>query len=196
MEEEVLQTVKQPDLEKVVERIGEKRYQHILRVVDTAEDLAKRHGVDVDKVKLAAQFHDFYKYKEDDLLLKEARRLGLADDPMLRAFPQILHAHVAAEAARLDYGIEDEEILEAIRYHTTGIDHMSKVAEVVFLADYLEPMRNFDGVEALRIAAKRDLNEGMCASISSNLRYLIETGRKISPDSIRCYNDYIGRKSV
>ncbi|MDD7363692.1 MAG: bis(5'-nucleosyl)-tetraphosphatase (symmetrical) YqeK [Peptoniphilus sp.] len=186
--------MKKPDFDKIVDLIGEKRYKHILRVVDTAADLANRHGVDVEKAETAALFHDIYKYKDEALLWDEAKRLGVESLEKFEAFPQILHAYVAAESARVDYGIDDEEILDAIRYHTTGIDHMSKVAEVVFLADYLEPMRNFDGVEALREEAKRDLTGGMRASICQNLQYLVESKHPIFLDTVRCYNDYIGRR--
>lgn len=183
--------MKGPAFDQIVEAIGEKRYKHILRVTELAEMLAKIHGVDVEKAKTAALFHDICKFKDKDRLWQEARRLQLKDLDSFKAFPQVLHAYVAAEAARVDYGIDDEEILRAIRYHTTGTENMSPVEEVVFLADYLEPMRNFDGVEDLRKKAEADLTEAMAASVQGNLLFLIERGTTIHLDTVRCYNDYM-----
>lgn len=186
--------MKEPAFEEIVDAIGEKRYKHILRVAETAEKLAKIHGVNVEKVKTAALFHDTCKYKDTDRLWEEARRLKVEDLESFKAFPQVLHAYVAAQAAKIDYGIEDEEILRAIRYHTTGTCHMSPVEEVVFLADYLEPMRNFDGVDDLRKKAEADLSEAMAASVQGNLLFLIQRGGPVCLDTIRCYNDYMEKK--
>ena len=182
------------DWNEIAGRVGEKRYKHIWRVVDTARELAERHGVDIEKAETASMFHDICKYRDDELLWEEAKRLNIQNLERFKAFPQILHAYVAAESAKVDYGIDDEEILDAIRYHTTGIDSMSSVAEVVFLADYLEPMRNFEGVDDLRQAAEESLERGMRESIAQNIEYLVRSRKAICPDSIRCYNDYIGRK--
>ena len=181
------------DWNAIASRVGDKRYKHIMRVVETARHLAERHGVDIEKAETAAMFHDICKYRDDELLWQEAKRLNIQNLEDFKAFPQVLHAFLAAESAKIDYGIEDEEILDAIRYHTTGIDSMSPVAEVVFLADYLEPMRNFDGVDDLRQAAEESLEKGMRESIVQNITYLIRSRKAICPDSIRCYNHYIGR---
>lgn len=183
--------MKAPAFDQIVDAIGEKRYKHILRVTETAEKLAKIHGVDVEKARTAALFHDICKYRDDARLWKEAERLKVKDLESFKAFPQVLHAYVAAEAARVDYGIEDEEILRAIRYHTTGTGNMSPVEEVVFLADYLEPMRNFDGVDDLRKKAEVDLKEAMAASLQGNLLFLIKQGTAVHLDTVRCYNDYM-----
>lgn len=183
--------MKAPAFDQIVDAIGEKRYKHILRVTETAEKLAKIHGVDVEKARTAALFHDICKYKDNARLWKEAERLNVKDLDCFKAFPQVLHAYVAAEAARVDYGIEDEEILRAIRYHTTGTENMSPVEEVVFLADYLEPMRNFDGVDDLRKKAEADLKEAMAASLQGNLLFLIKQGTAVHLDTVRCYNNYM-----
>lgn len=183
--------MKAPAFDQIVDAIGEKRYKHILRVTETAEKLAKIHGVDVEKARTAALFHDICKYKDNARLWKEAERLNVKDLESFKAFPQVLHAYVAAEAARVDYGIEDEEILRAIRYHTTGTENMSPVEEVVFLADYLEPMRNFEGVDDLRKKAEADLKEAMAASLQGNLLFLIKQGTAVHLDTVRCYNDYM-----
>lgn len=186
--------MKAPAFDQIVDAIGEKRYKHILRVTETAEKLAKIHGVDVEKARTAALFHDICKYRDNARLWKEAERLNVKDLEIFKAFPQVLHAYVAAEAARVDYGIEDEEILRAIRYHTTGTENMSPVEEVVFLADYLEPMRNFDGVDDLRKKAEADLKEAMAASLQGNLLFLIKQGTAVHLDTVRCYNDYMEKR--
>ncbi|MDY3118556.1 MAG: bis(5'-nucleosyl)-tetraphosphatase (symmetrical) YqeK [Peptoniphilus sp.] len=185
--------MKKPVFDGIVEKIGEKRYKHILRVAETAVALAKEHDLDIEKAETAALFHDICKYKDADLLWKEAERLKVEHLDRFKAFPQVLHGYVAEQVAKIDYGITDEEVLRAIRYHTTGIDHMSPLEEVIFLADYLEPMRDFDGVDRLREMAKDDLDKAMAASVQNNLLFLVQRGGPIFPDTVRCYNDYMER---
>ena len=100
------------DWNTIASRVGDKRYKHIMRVVETARHLAERHGVDIEKAETAAMFHDICKYRDDELLWQEAKRLTIQNLEDFKAFPQVLHAFLAAESAKIDYGIEDEEILE------------------------------------------------------------------------------------
>ena len=85
-----------------------------MRVLETARHLAERHGVDIEKAETAAMFHDICKYRDDELLWQEAKRLNIQNLEDFKAFPQVLHAFVAAESAKIDYGMEDEEILDKI----------------------------------------------------------------------------------
>lgn len=187
--------MKKPNFDVIVDLIGEKRYKHILRVEEMAKELAKCHSIDVDKAAMAALFHDICKYKDERLLWQEAERLEIKNLQEYQLYTQILHAYVAAEMAKKDYGIDDEDILNAIRYHTTGREAMSKLEKIVFLADYLEPMRDFIGVERLRLLAKHNLDAAMAASVAQNLKYLVNKKKRIHLDTVRCYNDYAGSRA-
>ena len=89
------------------------------------------------------------------------------------------------------YGVADQEILDGIMYHTTGIDGMSKLAKVVYLADMIEPGRDFPGVEELRKLARRDLDRAMLLAYRNTMRYLLEGGLLIHPHCISGYNELI-----
>ncbi|VEJ35387.1 putative nicotinate-nucleotide adenylyltransferase [Aedoeadaptatus ivorii] len=185
--------MKTPNFKKIESDIGEKRYLHTLRVTKTAEELAEIHGVNGEKVRIAARLHDACKYPDAAAIRDRARALNMKEDDVFKDFPQILHAYVAATWAQKELGITDPEILDAIRYHTTGRADMRPLEEIVFLADYLEPMRNFEGVEALRALAKKDLTQAMAASVAQNLKYLLEKRIPVHLDTVRCYNYYIGQ---
>src|SRR5215211_8815190 len=99
------------------ERLSEKRYGHTLRVADTAESLARVHGLDPARARLAALLHDAARETEPEEFLRLAGEWGLSVGELERESPKLLHGPVAAELARRELGVEDEEVLEAIRVH-------------------------------------------------------------------------------
>ena len=105
---------------EIRERIGEKRFLHTLRVRDTALELAKIHGVDQEKAEVAGFLHDCAKIRDYEKLMKAAKENKLLLTKEMLKAPQIIHSYLGALYARDLYGIEDEEILNAITYHTTG----------------------------------------------------------------------------
>ncbi len=125
-----------------------KRFIHTLGVVETAERLAIRYDVDVEKARLAAMLHDYAKYVDRDVM----RQLVLdeqLDETLLAFDDELLHAPVGAVLLQRDYSL-DEDVLSAIRNHTTGAPGMSRLDQVVFVADAIEPNRSYPGVETLR----------------------------------------------
>jgi predicted HD superfamily hydrolase involved in NAD metabolism len=137
------------------DRISEKRYAHTLRVAETAERLAKIHGQDSTKARLAALLHDAAREEPEPLSL--ARRWGIPAGSFELDRPILLHGPLAAELARRELGIVDEEVLEAIRDHTTGEPGMSPTALVLYVADKIEPGRGYPDVERFREMAEEDL---------------------------------------
>lgn len=108
---------------------------------------------------------------------------------MLKA-PQIIHSYLGALFAREFYGIDDEDILNAITYHTTGRANMSDLEKIIFLADYIEPMRNFDGVEKARELASKDLDAAMYFALNNTLKFLVERDSYIVLETIIARNFY------
>src|SRR5215210_2086356 len=101
-------------------KLSEGRFAHTLRVADTAADLARVHDLDEDRARLSALIHDAARETEPEEFLRLAREWNLPVGDPERQSPKLLHGPVAAELARRELGVEDEEILEAVRAHTTG----------------------------------------------------------------------------
>ena len=144
------------------------RVRHIERVAYYAAYLAKRYGVSVHDAVTAALLHDIAKATDESWFKREGLKA-----PDVSGMPsQIRHAVYGAEIARSCFLIDNEEILDAIRLHTTGGENMSKLAEVIFLADYCEEGREFDGVEEIRLAANESLEKGMYAALCRTIAFI------------------------
>jgi predicted HD superfamily hydrolase involved in NAD metabolism len=133
------------------------RYEHSVRVARCAELLARRHGVDSRKARLAGMLHDLARLYSPERLLAECEARGFTIEPVERKRPVLLHARLGAALARELFGVEDDEVLSAIEKHTTGADEMSPLDCVVYLADSLEPNRSFPERSWLWELALRDL---------------------------------------
>lgn len=175
---------------EIRDRIGEKRFLHTLRVRDTALELAKIYEVDQEKAEVAGFLHDCAKIRDHDELIKSAKEAGLLLTKEMIKAPQIIHSYLGAIYARDLYGIEDEDILNAITYHTTGRANMSDLEKIIFLADYIEPMRNFDGVERARQLAKKDLDAAMYFALNNTLKFLVDHDTYIVPTTVTARNYY------
>ena len=117
------------------ERLSDKRYEHTVRVAETARRLAKLHGLDQEKARLAGLLHDTAREIGKEELLRVAEEDGLSVGDFERERPILLHGPVAAELAREDLGVEDVEILDAVRAHTTGEPGMGLLVLALFVAD-------------------------------------------------------------
>jgi len=166
------------------------RWEHTLRVKETAEKLAEREGVDLDKTRVAAILHDYCKFWPDDRLVNWIQTHHLPQD-LLAYNKELWHAFVGAEAALRLFQIEDEEILNAIRYHTTGRPNMSKLEKIIWLADYIEPGRRFPGVDEVRACAEKDLDQALLKAINQTIVFLIERGQKVYPLTLSARNDVL-----
>lgn len=175
-------------LAKIKPRMPKKRYIHTLGVMETAIELAKLYDEDPKRAETAAIIHDVAKYA-DIAWMKEMIEREQLDAELLGWNAEIMHGSVGAVVARDEFGVTDEDILNAIRYHTTGRAGMTKLEKIVYVADMIEPNRKFDGVKQLREIAKKDLDEAMRACVCHTLSFLIATRQQIYPLSIVCYND-------
>ena len=153
-----------------------KRYEHSVRVYETALKMAERYHADVKKVAVAALIHDCGRQIPKEQSVAKAKELRIPVDPVEEAQPILLHAKLGVYYAVHKYGVspEDREVLDAIRYHSTGTADMTDTAKIVFLADLIEPGRDFEGVEDLREASFQNLDKGMLLSYDNTIRYLLD----------------------
>lgn len=172
----------------ILNRIGEKRYNHTIRVRDTAVELAKIYNVDLEKAYVAGMLHDCAKIRDEKELIEVSFDYGLNLTDDMEKAPQIIHSFLGAIISEKKYGIEDEDILNAIRFHTTGRENMSDLEKIVFLADYIEPMRNFSGVDKARKLACEDLNKAMMYSLNNTILFLCNKDEYIALDTIKARN--------
>lgn len=174
-------------------RMPEKRYIHTIGVMETAIELAKFYGEDEKKAETAAILHDIAKYAEIEWMEQIVRDEKL-DARLIGWGSELLHGPIGAYIAESEFGITDEDMLNAIRFHTTGRVGMSQLEKIIFVADMIEPNRKFDGVERLRKKAKKNLDKAMSACVRHTLAFLIDTKQPIYPLSIECYNDMMKRE--
>lgn len=169
-----------------------KRYQHTLGVAGTAKKLAEIHGADRDKAETAALLHDAARDFNHEYILQMCQKYNITADEVEKAVPNLLHAKIGAYMAGDIYGIKDSEVLDAIRFHTTGRKNMSILEKIIFIADMIEPGRDFPGVEDLRELAFKNLDKAVITGLDSTLRYVIERGLLIHTDSIEARNHLLG----
>ncbi|TDX51093.1 bis(5'-nucleosyl)-tetraphosphatase (symmetrical) YqeK [Orenia marismortui] len=176
-------------IEKLSTMIDEDRLKHTLGVRDTAIDLAQKYGADIDKAKWAALLHDCAKRLSNNRLLQRADEFGIVIDDICQRVPTLLHAPVGAEIAKREFGIDDKDILNAIRFHTLGNKNMTKLDKVIFLADYIEPNRRCKAIDELRDRVKgKTLDEAVRLACENTIKYNLEQGRIIHPQSIETRN--------
>jgi predicted HD superfamily hydrolase involved in NAD metabolism len=169
---------------RVREHLGQDhRYAHCVRVARLSENLARIHGADPRKARLAGMLHDLARLYSAERLLHQSAEYGIAADDYAREHPVVLHAPLSAALARHLFGIEDAEVLSAIAKHTLGAGEMSPLDCILYLADGLEPGRDFAERSSLAALAQRDLPGAMRATIHSTLRYLKQRQLPIAPQT-------------
>lgn len=176
------------------ETLSGKRFQHTLGVAYTATAMAMKYDVDVKKALIAGLLHDCAKCMSDEKLLKLSEKENIEVTDVERRNPYLLHAKVGAMLASKEYGIDDEEILDAITYHTTGRPGMTDLDKIVFVADYIEPGRDkAPNLAKVRKLAFEDLDETVRKILKDTLKYLEgEKGSdsEIDPMTAKTYEYY------
>lgn len=172
----------------VEKHLSHDRFEHTLRVTETAVSLAERFHIDLRKVELAAMLHDYAKCMPKQQLKELIMTLGLPK-VLLQFHHEVWHGPVAAKIFEHDFNITDEEILNAIYYHTTGRAKMSDVELAVFVADYIEPGRSFPGVDIAREKSENDLSDAARFALKNTIQFLLNKDATIFPDTFHAYND-------
>ncbi|MCD8250273.1 MAG: bis(5'-nucleosyl)-tetraphosphatase (symmetrical) YqeK [Lachnospiraceae bacterium] len=169
-----MDTVSIRDLKKEMKKsMDDSRYEHTLGVMYTSAALAMRYGYDIDKALLAGLMHDCAKCMPNAKKLKTAEKNGLEISELERKHPFMLHAKVGELLARKKYDIDDEEVLGAIRWHTTGRPDMTLLEKIVYVADYIEPKREkAPNLKEIRQLAFVDLDRALLKILEDTLGYL------------------------
>lgn len=175
--------------ELLAARLSPARREHARRVAAEAVALARRYGADPEAALVAGLLHDLCREMADDEALARARAAGIAVGPVEARRPAaILHGPLAAAELRAR-GL-DEAVAEAIALHTVGAAGMSVLAKCVYLADFCEPGRAFDGLDEVRALARRSLDEAVAAAARLSLLHLIGLRRGVVPAALDLYNEW------
>lgn len=165
------------------------RIAHVTGVESQAVMLAMRWGEDPDAAAIAGILHDITKAMGREKQLKLCEKYGIILENAERENPALLHARTGAALARDRFGIPDE-IYSAIRWHTTGKPDMSTMEKIIYLADYTEPTRDFEGVEKLRELSFEDLDKAMALGLEMSIEDLRARGKAVFHDTMDAYNWY------
>lgn len=164
------------------------RFNHSMCVANKARELALKHGADPDKAFLAGILHDITKEmpngKQIELIEKYERKLTYVE----RGNHRVLHQMSGAVYARHILGIDDEDIVSGIRYHTTGRDNMTLFEMLIYLADFTSEDRDYPDVETMRAETEKGLLNGMLYSLKYTIRDVVKQERLLHPDTLSCYN--------
>ena len=155
-----------------------KRIPHVLGTEQEAIRLAERYGADVEKARVAALLHDCTKKLDMESQLALCSHYGIELDELEQVSLKLLHSKTGAAVARDVFGV-DEEIYNAIWWHTTGHAGMTLLEKVIYLADYIEPSRDFPGVDKLRSVCYKDLNEGLLLGLEMTIREMTDMGNPV-----------------
>lgn len=183
------------ELEKVLEFLKENlddfRYGHSIRVMEMAVELARIHGVDEEKAQMAGILHDSGKWKSREKTLQKVQDWGIILSEEERAEYNLVHGALSTYIAKNIFGIEDADVLNAIKNHITGRPAMSDLEKIVYIADMIEPARNYEFIDDFRAMAKVDLDRTMYEILNENLAHLIRNDRYIAGTSLEARNYYL-----
>ncbi len=166
--------------DELSKRLKKSRLRHTLGVANTAACLAMRYGEDVNRAYLAGLLHDIAKNLDDEGMLKAGKKYKIKLSEFEKENPFILHGPVGACISADEFGIVDEDILNAIRNHTTGRPGMSLLEKIIFIADYMEPGRDVaSNLPEIRVLAFADLEACLRKILNDTLIYLESTGNPV-----------------
>lgn len=177
-------------LEKVANQMSNHRFQHVLRVEKKALELARRYHINFEQASIAALVHDYAKERDDGEMINLIKSQDFSKELLEYGNP-IWHGIVGAYIIEEELGITDQDILDAVRLHTTGAANMSELSKLIYVADYIEEGRDFPGVDEARRLSEIDLDEAVKFEAYQTLNYLLKRKQRIYPKSIETYNTWV-----
>ncbi|MCO6541705.1 MAG: bis(5'-nucleosyl)-tetraphosphatase (symmetrical) YqeK [Lactobacillus sp.] len=179
--------------QQVRAQLSDYRYQHCVRTSERAVQLAKLNNCNLDKAQIAGLVHDYAKERSDADFIAMIKQEKL-DANLLNYGNAIWHGVVGAYFIKYELGIYDEDILNAVRRHTTGDIKMTTLDKIVFMADYTEPGRDFPEATEARQITDQDLDAGVRYQLEHTLEHLLQKRSQIYPLTIESYNEWVVNK--
>lgn len=182
----------------IKEKLSPERFYHSCCVSEEAEVLAKKYGADPDKARFIGLLHDITKEEKKDVQLQTVKKYSIILDKVEASTPKLWHAITGAAVLKNEYGIGDEELINAVRYHTTARPSMSLMEKIIYLADFISKDRDFEGVEALRSKVHKSIDGGMRAALDFSINEVLSKGAPIHINTINARNEMIciGKKTL
>ena len=175
-------------------RLSKKRYIHSVNVAKEAVRLAKKYGADEEKAYIAGILHDICKEDSPEIQLQIIEKYGITVDEFTKQSTKLYHAKAGAAFIKGELGIEDEDIINAILYHTTARKNMSILETIIYLADYIGEDRTYNGVDEMRCETEKSIIDGMIYALKFTMQDLAGREFVIHPDTFNAYNQYILKK--
>jgi|BioPla2DNA2_1021312.scaffolds.fasta_scaffold01956_5 predicted HD superfamily hydrolase involved in NAD metabolism len=171
--------------------LSRERFRHSEEVMNEALRLAEFYKVNIEKARIAGLLHDCARDVGKDEIYKVFEKYNVVLDDIQKKTPVLLHSILGSFYAREYYGVEDKEILDAIYWHTTGRAGMTMLEKIIFVADYIESGRNFEGVEEARKQAYKDIERCIVICCDLTIRYILQKGKLLHPYIIETRNEAI-----
>lgn len=173
------------------------RFVHTMGVAFTATSMAACYGTDIWKAEIAGILHDCAKYCSTEKMESLCKKEGIRISEIEKGNTALLHSKAGSVLAKTKYGVTDPEILEAIRFHTTGRPGMTLLEKIIFISDYIEPGRTTaPRLDEIRKTAFADIDEALRMILSDTLKYLSSSGKEVDPMTQKTYDYYLREESA
>lgn len=178
-------------LSELKKRLTQRRFNHCLCVCDEAVRLAEKYGADPQRAYWAGLLHDITKDADRECHFSLFKKYGYTPDPLTENEKKLWHAKSAVLLLKNELGVQDEEILSAIDCHTTAKPQMTLLERVLYIADFTSSDRDYDGIEEIRAAADKSLEEAMDIALTFTVTDLVQRRKAVHPDTFNAYNDFV-----
>ncbi|NFT92348.1 HD domain-containing protein [Clostridium botulinum] len=178
------------------ENLKSNRYNHTLGVVETAKKLAEVNKISIEKAEIAALAHDVAKNLSLQKMQSIIEKNNIELTNTEKENSNLWHSIIAPIEARNKLKIDDEDILDAIRWHTTGKENMSILTKIIYIADMIEPGRDFPGVEKIRQTTFENLDEGVLLGLTESMKDLLNRNLIIDLNTIKARNYFLLKETM
>lgn len=175
------------------ENLKESRYKHTLGVCETAVQLAELNGVSVEKAEIASLAHDVAKNLSKEEMMNIINENNIELSNVEKENINLWHSIISPIVSKEKLGITDEDILDAVRWHTTGKEDMSVLTKIIYIADMIEPGRSFPGLEEIRKETFADLDKGVYIGLTHSIQFLLSKNLLIDENTIKARNYFLFR---
>ncbi|HBJ1648581.1 HD domain-containing protein [Clostridium botulinum] len=178
------------------ENLKSNRYNHTLGVVETAKKLAEVNKISIEKAEIAALAHDVAKNLSLQKMQSIIEKNNIELTNTEKENSNLWHSIIAPIEARNKLKIDDEDILDAVRWHTTGKENMSILTKIIYIADMIEPGRDFPGVEKIRQTTFENLDEGVLLGLTESMKDLLNRNLIIDLNTIKARNYFLLKETM